>query len=70
MGKIGDIYVKAFIFLQLSFTSPPILPNPGEIDECLWTSIDYIFDLENNHKTTHDFLFFPCGPKEFISKMP
>jgi len=66
MRKMGSIFVKAFLFLQISFDPISIHPNPGEIDECLWTSIEYFVENPKQFFERDNLNFLANTPQEFI----
>jgi len=67
---VGNIYVKAFMFLQISLDPLPLMCNPGEIDDCIWTSVEYFKENPNWFFRKFDLCFFPNTSKEFVCKMP
>ena len=67
---IGNIYVKGFIFFRLIFDPIPIITQKGEIDECLWTSIDYLRESPDQFYEDFECKFFPNTPTEFKWILP
>lgn len=68
--KVGSIYVKAFVFVQISFDPIPMFTQPGEIDEWMWTSIDYIRQHPQQFYVDYSCLFFPNTDREFQWVLP
>jgi len=66
---IGDIYVKAFVFIQISFEIIPITVNPGEIDDCIWTSLEYFESNDPKFFEKYYCPFFPGTPIEFTCEL-
>ena len=66
----GKIYVKCFMFIQLNFDIIKVVPNPGEIDKWIWTSLQFFAENPDNFYCVNRLRFFPNSAIELEWWLP
>ncbi|CAI2371996.1 unnamed protein product [Moneuplotes crassus] len=70
IGGVGNVYIKGYVFLQVSFDILPIHCCEGEIDGCIWTSLDLFREDPDIAFSYFHFNFLPGMKSEFNSVLP
>ena len=69
INNVGKYWVKCYMFMQIWFDDLETVSNPGEIDELIWTSLEYFIENSDKYISLYDWYIYPNTPKQIIAKV-
>ena len=67
--NVGKIWVKWYMFMQIWFDELETISNPREIDELIWTSLEYFVENSDKNINMFDCYIYPNTPKQIIARI-